>query len=793
MKKFFILLIFLPLAARLRAQNQLAANLQQQFLSYQQQSLQEKLFVHTDKTFYLAGEIIWCKVYAVDASFHKPIDLSRITYIEIIGKDQKPVLQSKIGMISGFGNGSLTLPASLPTGNYLLRAYTNWMKNFPPEFYFEQTISVVNTIRGLMPAPPAKPVCTIGFFAEGGNLVAEIPAKIGFKSMCGNAGTGCFGAVVNQHNDTVAHFQSQYKGMGNFSFTPQRNEHYRAVVHSADTVFTQTLPDVSEQGFALALSDVDSGNIRITVRTGSTHSNEAVYLFVHTRQQVKSVMSAVLKSGETEFLVDKSKLGDGISSFTVFNANREPVCERLFFKRPTHTLQVTALADQQQYGNRKKVTLTVNAGDQSMQPVAANCSVSVFLIDSLQTIPEMNIEYYFFLCSDLRGTIESPAYYFEGNPSDAAAAADNLLLTQGWRRFNWSDALHTGKPAFEFLPEIEGAIINGKASEKKTGAPRANLEAYLAVPGNHFAFSNASSHTDGSIRFNFPAVYKNNLIILQNANPADSNYRIDISNPYAEKFSPTIPPAIQIPVTREPALTSRSTNAQVENTFQADKKRQFFPSYEKDSTAFYGQPDRLYYLEDYTRFGTMEEVMREYVEDVRVRKDGDKFRFRVRNLLFNTFFDDDPLILLDGIPVSDASRIMSLDPLKIKKIEVISHRYYAGTAAVDGIVSIRSYSGDIGATQLDPNTIAVEYDGLQQQRVFYSPSYETRELAQTPMPDFRNLLYWSPDIHTMRDGKAQCSFFTSDVRGKFVVIIQGITADGLPGAGISRLEVSGNQ
>ena len=155
MKKFFILLIFLPLAARLRAQNQLAANLQQQFLSYQQQSLQEKLFVHTDKTFYLAGEIIWCKVYAVDASFHKPIDLSRITYIEIIGKDQKPELQSKIGMISGFGNGALTLPSSLPTGNYLLRAYTNWMKNFPPEFYFEQTISVVNTIRGSMPAAPA--------------------------------------------------------------------------------------------------------------------------------------------------------------------------------------------------------------------------------------------------------------------------------------------------------------------------------------------------------------------------------------------------------------------------------------------------------------------------------------------------------------------------------------------------------------------------------------------------------------------------------------------------------------
>ena len=96
------------------------------------------------------------------------------------------------------------------------------------------------------------------------------------------------------------------------------------------------------------------------------------------------------------------------------------------------------------------------------------------------------------------------------------------------------------------------------------------------------------------------------------------------------------------------------------------KKRQYIQT-NQDTTSFYGKPDRLYNLEDYTRFQTMEEVMREYVEDVRVRKEGEKYTFKVRNRLFGTYFEEDPLILLDGIPISDASKIIALDPLKIKK------------------------------------------------------------------------------------------------------------------------------
>src|ERR1700676_3727509 len=119
MKRCVGLLIFLLTGELISAQDQLIDNLKQQYHNYQSNTLQEKLFAHTDKTFYLSGETVWFKIYSVDASFHKPFTASSITYIEILNKDLKPVVQSKISMLNGSGNGSVIIPGFLATGNYI--------------------------------------------------------------------------------------------------------------------------------------------------------------------------------------------------------------------------------------------------------------------------------------------------------------------------------------------------------------------------------------------------------------------------------------------------------------------------------------------------------------------------------------------------------------------------------------------------------------------------------------------------------------------------------------------------
>jgi hypothetical protein len=189
----------------------------------------------------------------------------------------------------------------------------------------------------------------------------------------------------------------------------------------------------------------------------------------------------------------------------------------------------------------------------------------------------------------------------------------------------------------------------------------------------------------------------------------------------------------------------------------------------------------------------MEEVLREYVEDVRVRKEGTKFNFKVRNRLFGTYFEEDPLILLDGIPIGDASKIIALDPLKIRRIEVVTHNCYVGSSVFEGVVNVKSYSGEIGATQIDPNALVVEFEGLQQQRVFYSPVYDTQSSRDGHMPDFRNVLNWTPQLQLDPAGVSRINFYSSDLKGKFAVVIQGISKDGLPARTVSFFEVTDNK
>ncbi len=790
MKRHVGFFIFLLTSHLIFAQNQMPESLQQQFNTYQSGTLQEKIFVHTDKTFYLAGETVWFKIYAVDASFHKPVTTSSITYLEILSKDLKPVVQSKIAMSNGSGAGSVILPGFLATGNYILRAYTNWMKNFSPDFYYEHTLHIVNTLKLSPVVPSSKGASGIEFFPEGGNEMVGLTGKIAFKAADEEGhGLECKGVILNQNNDTITRFQSFHNGMGSFQLKPEKGSSYYALVMLNDSLIKQKLPDAMDHGFTMNVSEEETGKLKVTVHASADFNNTSVYLFAQTRQVIKNIQTSLVKEGEASFILNKAELGDGISSITLFNQSRQPVCERLVFKRPLEKFAIQAKADQPVYTTRKPVRIDLSTTNTNSQPLSGNLSMSVFMIDSLQHIPEQSIITYLYLHSELKGRIESPEYYFDNTDKASDEALDNLLLTQGWRRFKWNDVMDSKKPAFEFLPEVEGPVVSGKIINKLTGAPVAFSDAFLSIPGNDYAFSSATSDAQGVVHFGFRDIYKNNAIVVQPALQKDSFNRIDINNSYSDKFSSNTLRPMTLSRSQESLLVNRSVSTQVENTYGIEKKRQYIKT-NTDTTSFYGKPDKQYNLDDYTRFQTMEEVMREFVEDVRVRKEGEKFNFKVRNRLFNTYFEEDPLILLDGIPISDASKIIALDPQKIKRIEVVMYNYYTGSSVFAGIVNVKSYSGEIGATQIDPNSLVIEYDGLQQQREFYSPQYGSKETEESHIPDFRNVLYWAPQITTGSEGKSQLSFYSSDLKGKFAVVVQGITANGLPGKTVTQFEVT---
>lgn len=769
--KVTFLAIALSLPA-LTSSAQAIQEVQNSFNVYKQTALQEKVFVHTDKTTYLPGEIMWLKVFCVDGNDHKPLNLSKVVYVEVLDNNQGPIAQAKIAMKNGIGDGSLYIPVTVNNGNYKFRAYTSWMKNFSADYYFEKVITIINPLKS--PDNTAKETAaanSIQFFPEGGNLVGGIASKVAFKAVDKNGrGITVRGAVVDQHNDTVAHFKSLKFGMGSFSFTPAAGSNYKAVVWINGNQQTQNLPEINSQGYVMSIAD-NGAQLNVTVR--GTDGN--VFMFAHTRQELKAAESATISNGIVKFTLNKSSLGDGISSITIFNSAKQPVCERLYFKRPAQKLFITAGTDQQQYGLRKKVDINVSAKDQGSKPVPANMSMAVYRIDSLQNVDHSNIFDYLWLSSDLKGTIESPDYYFSNVNTETDEAIDNLMLTQGWRRFDWKDVLANKPAAFTYLPEYKGHIVTAKVTNTLTNAPAANIMTYMGVPGKRVQVYTSQSDSTGHVLFSTKDFYGPGELVVQTNEMIDSTYRIDIASPYSEQYSKTATPKFEFTNGMQNALQAHSLGVQVLNIYSTNNiKRTYDPG--ADSTAFYGKPYKTYKLDDFTRFTTMEEDLREYVsEDNIVHSRG---RFHIKVLNDRGFLDSDPLVILDGVPIFDINKIFSVDPLKVNKLEVNRERYFYGPSADEGIFSFTTYKGDLGGVELNPKAVVIDYEGMQLRREFYSPAYETDAQVKSRIPDFRNVLYWTPTVNE----QGKISFFTSDEAGKYVGVVQGLTNNGDAGS-----------
>jgi hypothetical protein len=783
------LVISLLIAKQSGAQDAFTA-IPERFKQYNTRTLTEKLYVHTDKNFYLAGELMWFKIYNVDGSQYKPASLSKIAYIEILDRENKPVMQAKISLSKGKGNGSFFLPVSINSGNYKVRAYTNWMKNFPASLYFEKPVTIVNTLKTLTtPAVDTTIRYHAAFFPEGGNLVKDVTSKVAFQ-VTDRFGKGidCKGIILSANNDTLLTFQSLKFGMGHFMYTPTSTQADKASIKLPDgRTITQNLPAAYEQGYVMQVSEEGADKIKVTV-TGKNIPEQPVFLFVHSHQVMQVAEKKSPINGVTTFSIDKNILAEGISNFTIFNAQQQPVCERLYFRQPMQELSIAATGKNPKYGTRKRVAFEIGTQQSKAQAgTPANLSLAVYRLDSLQTINPNSIFSYLWLTSELKGAIESPGYYFSPTEMDVKEAADNLMLVHGWRKFNWEQILNDNRQAFEYAPEFDGHIISCQLKQTAGIDSTTGMNAWLSIPGVQLQFYNSKINAAGKAYFDVRDYYGQNEIIIQ-TDAVDSSYRVDVLNPFSEKYSELPLPPFSLPAAKQNTLNEQSIGMQVVNTYDANKISRFAVP-DIDTMPFYGKPLNVYKLDDYTRFTTMEEVLREYVPEVAVRRYGGQLHLKVFDFEARDFYPTDPLILLDGIKV-DNTILMDYDPLKVNKLEVITNKYIKGEFLYQGIVNFTTYHGDMQDLKLDAKAVILDYEGLQLKREFYSPVYRTDQQASGRMPDFRNLLYWSPDVQTDAGGKATVEFYTSDIKGTYVAVLQGIDDAGYAGSYFMTFEVT---
>lgn len=752
----------------------------QQFEIYRQTALQEKIFLHTDRNIYLAGELCWFKIYNVDAIFHKPIDISKLAYVEVLDKNNRAVIQTKLMLAEGDGNGSLQLPVTLNSGTYKLRAYTNLMKNFNVDHYFEKTITIINSSKqDEIAVPPPIRKFDLQFFPEGGNLVNNIESKVAVRFVDENGkGINANGVILNAANDTIIKFKTSQLGLGYFLFKPEPGNTYKAVVTMPSAqIITEKLPVAYTNGYAIQLTKVGGKQLKIAVSSnGNDLAFSPVLLFAHTRNAIKFSLAAKLQNGKTEFLIETNKLGDGITHFTLFDAGNKPVCERLYFVYPAKQLQLAIKADSLEYGIRTKVNINISTNGKNNEVDKTKMSMAVYRIDSLQPIDEMTITNYLWLNSDLTGTIESPQYYFSANTPEVHDAMDNLMLTHGWRRFEWNEILQNPKPALKFLPEVSGHIVTGRVVQSGSSNVVKDIPVYFSVPGKRIQLHTAVSDEKGKIKFDVPEFYNDGEIIVQTNTAQNNMYNVEIDNPFSMEFSSRKLPSHLTNAIPAQDLIKRHKELQVQSAYHKSKYSQFSTTI--DTSSFYFKSDITYSLDKYVRFTTMEEIMIEYVREIKVKKANNNSRFSVYNINDQLFMENDPLVLLDGVPVFNGNKLISYNPLNVERLEVIERKYHYENLLFNGIVNMVTYNGDLKEFELDPHVTVMDYEGLQLQRKFFSPVYELKEQYESRVPDYRNVLLWEPNIVIDDAGGANISFYSSDIPGNYVIVVQGLSENG---------------
>lgn len=289
---------------------------------------------------------------------------------------------------------------------------------------------------------------------------------------------------------------------------------------------------------------------------------------------------------------------------------------------------------------------------------------------------------------------------------------------------------------------------------------------YMSAMGNTDDIYIGNTNDKGEVVFYTSNIYGTRDLVFEVEGDTSKVYTVEILHDKVEHKS-VQPPVLKISSKMRDALEQRSMDMQIAKRFEADTLFNVMPMREN---SFIGTVrPRVYRLDEYTRFPLMDEVIREYVKDLRVRKEGSE---TVMRLLWGT--KARALVLLDGVPVTDHSVVVALDPHLIKEIELYPRRYVLNNRIYDGVVKFNTYKGDMGGVKLAGNVSIVNHRGVQ-----YPLAFTGSQLADMRnYPNFNNTVFWNPIVEIAPEGTFSFNCVKPQYKGKFKMVIEGIDSNG---------------
>lgn len=110
---------------------------------FQKARPREKVYLHTDKDVYFAGDTLWFKAYVLDATLLSASESSKLLFIEIHNDSLDVIRRVSVILKNGIGNAQIPLTKNaFNDGRYTIKAYTNWMQNFESSTAFSKKIYI---------------------------------------------------------------------------------------------------------------------------------------------------------------------------------------------------------------------------------------------------------------------------------------------------------------------------------------------------------------------------------------------------------------------------------------------------------------------------------------------------------------------------------------------------------------------------------------------------------------------------------------------------------------------------
>jgi hypothetical protein len=792
----------------------------------------EKLYLQTDREFYFPGETVWLKSYITDSRSGSLTPGVENILVQLTDEKGDAVLETNLLSINGQSPGHIFLPDTLPPGNYLLRAGTDYLINFGEESFFHKTINITRpprSSRGLESRQRAsqsrRMVADVQFLPEGGKLLQGVSNLVAFKATDASGfGTDIKGSVRDESGAEVASINTDYKGMGIFFFKPEPGKRYRAVINGFPSFRFSFDSLVVTEGVKIQLVNQTSRELTVNIAANSQKFlNRSFYLVNMHRGIVVFYQPFQMQENNHLLRFSTEMLKGGINQLVLLDENLVPVSERLLFGDQSNLNEIKVEADSKIYQLRSEVNLSLD-GDKN-HPEVSNLSVAVV---HQSAIPEQgvsqNILSWLLLGSELKGFIESPSNFFNDSIMNAQSKLRLLMLTNGWSSYFWNSVPASGVDLSH--QPTAGLEISGVATDVRTGHTLKSGEITLVVEKDgEMAFLTRPVEYNGQFTFT-GLLFNDTANIYIQAKKPRSRKRTFITLtdskglPVSARHKKRLEGTIEFPAELEKVkfqqylVTEKFARKEAVNRTTAI--RQEVPDISKDGHfRIYSKADQVIEIpEKEASYGNI----LDYLAGKAAGLDISGGQVIIRGTT-NIDGNSTPLFLIDGVPVSiqsipnmpeeigenvdddswegrnnEVEKIRSIPLGDIEKVEILKtpqNLALFGIEGSNGVIAIYTRKGKTDIpVNITKGVLSKKITGYSSYRKFYNPRY-IPENSLTGIPDYRTTLYWEPQA-ILKGDHATLSFFTSDQTGKYQVVVEGISESGRICLGSAEFEVAGS-